>query len=1251
MLSQTMTRLFPCFLWGLTAGLPVIGLGQTSRLATYEHDQQTAFALSLSADLSRPAGEIPPHDVVVLYDTSASQLGAFRDDGLAALTAMLRDFSSQDRVQILMVDVAVTPVTSDWIDPLGADAQAALANIRQRTPLGASDLVLGLREAQQRLEDSAHARHIVYIGDAVSRLQLFGKDELTELTEALTAAQTSVSSFAIGPQRDLQLLAILANQTGGNVLVDHSDLLARDAGAVLAEIVKAPVFWPQEASLPSEFLETFPHRLPPLRGDRDSIVIGLAQRVEGGHARIVGMSDGAPAAIDWTLTMEPTNSDFASLPALIDMARRDDGVSLPTVGSAGLRETLRLLGEQAAELAQMAREALQRDERQDAHRLVAAALRIDPTNPTAHAIMHQLTESDGKRGSDAEVAEPAADDGGQAQLSEKTWFVQRVIDENAVLQDGVIEPAGPIDGVIFEPAQLRVAPAQAARQFDADGQFVDRVIARRQAQEGLLRTLVRNGIADARDSIRDDPDLAIQDLKLLLENVRRTPDVSEDLRSQLQNQVRSAIRTTARRQVEKQQLDAAAARSLAQAETRRGIAEATRLREEQIKGITDRFNHLMDERQYALANEAADVIAELAPDTVLSSAAVAKSDYVYNYDTLDRINVLKNRGFLATLMEVERSHIPFPDEPPLVYPPADFWEEITRKREKYKSIDLATPGSAEERIFKELETTTGVDFAETPLEEALRELEQVHGIDIYLDRVALDTAQIDPQAPISIELKEISLRSALKLILKELDLTYVIRDEVLQVTTVEEAEANPVTKVYPVGDLVVPIISGLGGGGGIGGIGGGGLGGALNGGGGGGFGGGGGGFGGGGLGGGGGGFGGGGLGGGGGGGFFDVDDPVSLQQKPAKALPQPIQLAESNPSPAAWQDFFRQQRGLPELQRVSAADVRETVRRLMAERDYSQIQAVIQAALVEGMAQPWMYEALGLALLADKAPVTEVERALLSAVDLGGTVDEMYYAATYLARIGLDRSALRLLRTIAATEPARAETYAMAPKLARRSHDPDGVRWACLGVLRQAWPLDQKDVEKEARLLANATILRLEADGRHDQALAFRRACENAVARDCIASVSWGGDADVDVLVKEPAGSVCSLRNRRTRSGGLLLNDGSSLGAESSSAEGIFETYVCAEALDGKYQVLVRPVWGHVAGGQVSVTVAVHYGTPQQQILTQQVVLADEPVLVEFELAGGRLRRTIGRTPNCYDRGLTPCARPGDSGPTTVGPQ
>jgi hypothetical protein len=61
--------------------------------------------------------------------------------------------------------------------------------------------------------------------------------------------------------------------------------------------------------------------------------------------------------------------------------------------------------------------------------------------------------------------------------------------------------------------------------------------------------------------------------------------------------------------------------------------------------------------------------------------------------------------------------------------------------------------------------------------------------------------------------------------LDQLELTYVVEDEVLKITSQDVAGELLITKVYPVGDLVVPIIGGGGGGGQGGGMMGGGMGG------------------------------------------------------------------------------------------------------------------------------------------------------------------------------------------------------------------------------------------------------------------------------------------------------------------------------------------------------------------------------------------------------------------------------------------
>ncbi|MDA0590319.1 MAG: hypothetical protein O3C17_20145, partial [Planctomycetota bacterium] len=69
-------------------------------------------------------------------------------------------------------------------------------------------------------------------------------------------------------------------------------------------------------------------------------------------------------------------------------------------------------------------------------------------------------------------------------------------------------------------------------------------------------------------------------------------------------------------------------------------------------------------------------------------------------------------------------------------------------------------------------------------------------------------------------LSGITLRSGLKILLKDLNLTYVIEDEVMKITTVDLANERLSTRVYPVGDLVVQLNAQALGGQGSGGLGG-----------------------------------------------------------------------------------------------------------------------------------------------------------------------------------------------------------------------------------------------------------------------------------------------------------------------------------------------------------------------------------------------------------------------------------------------
>ena len=108
------------------------------------------------------------------------------------------------------------------------------------------------------------------------------------------------------------------------------------------------------------------------------------------------------------------------------------------------------------------------------------------------------------------------------------------------------------------------------------------------------------------------------------------------------------------------------------------------------------------------------------------------------------------------------------------------------------------------RIEAALNTEATFDYLDQPLKDVVKDISFNHNIPILIDTKALEEFGIDTGRRITRSLKGIRLRSALRLMLRELELTYVIRDEVLQVTTPEVAVSALSTRFYCVAELLPP---------------------------------------------------------------------------------------------------------------------------------------------------------------------------------------------------------------------------------------------------------------------------------------------------------------------------------------------------------------------------------------------------------------------------------------------------------------
>lgn len=115
-----------------------------------------------------------------------------------------------------------------------------------------------------------------------------------------------------------------------------------------------------------------------------------------------------------------------------------------------------------------------------------------------------------------------------------------------------------------------------------------------------------------------------------------------------------------------------------------------------------------------------------------------------------------------------------------------------------KTVPVAT-GNAEVhgQIEQALSKKATFDFYELPLADAIDHISRTHELPILIDRVALEEIGLTDESEVNLSAKGVSLHSGLKLLLRDLELTYTIDDEHLQITTVEADESDhQLLKVY-----------------------------------------------------------------------------------------------------------------------------------------------------------------------------------------------------------------------------------------------------------------------------------------------------------------------------------------------------------------------------------------------------------------------------------------------------------------------
>ena len=393
------------------------------------------------------------------------------------------------------------------------------------------------------------------------------------------------------------------------------------------------------------------------------------------------------------------------------------------------------------------------------------------------------------------------------------------------------------------------APEPAPAEGDAT---LDKAARLEQIAKQQLTSGVTERIEQARGELnRGNPEAALNLLRLGLAAVQGDDSVPESVKRGLAARISAQIQATTRR-ADELDLSRAEAQRLQQAgEQTARILDQLETNQQTVNALMTRFDTLMAQGQYnVLFNGGTGNIAEaiapfaeafvyarqaraIEPQALAPTAGIQYSQYAGSLANEYANEQLKEYRFLLTMNDVTRAGVPFPDTITIEYPDAEHWRTISEKRiKRYESVSLDARDPKTTRILAELDKPVSIPFAaETPLEDVIKYLKSAtqspgleQGIPIYIDPVGLTEAEKTMASPITLNLEGVPLKRSLKLLLKQLELTYTVKDGLMTITSTTSKDQPTEIRVYPVADLAIIPFSLMGGGGG-GGMGGGGMGG------------------------------------------------------------------------------------------------------------------------------------------------------------------------------------------------------------------------------------------------------------------------------------------------------------------------------------------------------------------------------------------------------------------------------------------
>jgi tetratricopeptide (TPR) repeat protein len=782
------------------------------------------FALQLKPKLDAPPAR--PRDYAVLVDTSASKANGVLDLEKSIVAALADHIGADDRLAIWTVSNEPRSLTGGQFKRRG-ELATVVKTLSLEYPSGASNLKKGFADAAAAFQTNPSRQGVLLlIGDGKSLADPLDAAGRAALCDELVRKEVACFTVPVGPRLDPLNLHGFPNATGGRCVRLPASLSINEFLASLDAALAVPVLYPNYAKFSAEASELFPSRLPPLRADVPTLVVGkLKENATTLSYKIDGSVAGKQTTVQSTTKVPGSEPENYFLVGMVNQWREQKDRPALMQADRALAYAAERNQVARAELVAKAELALDQGMFAAASQLYKQASQLDPTSVDARNgadvarrmqdIMERVLDEQSKAPADKKLKaedvrlevrkryrdEMKFDKGGEQ--------IVRLGAGGAVRLTQAEQPAVPLQPVPPPPAQADVLGDVKARQAVAEQQQT---------------RIVDEAIRSANRLVETDPNGARELLKRTIDGVRNNPDISDRVRGGLGDRIERALASVDRRGVVVLRDQQQALEDAARVAARVGVEQLERNSEDRIRErmrvIHNLFDQARDQEAYRQAQAIRqDLIAQgrAVPPAVTAAYQIGQTRYHLREEL--ELKRLRQDRFLATMLQVEKSAVPFPDEPPVAFPPAAEWKALSDLRKA--RYEVTTLGTEIPKKTLELRETLGrvtkydgLDDPKFTLQDALDQLSAKYGVNFDVNEKAFKFEMVDdvlkkeianpPIPPLTASLGTI-IRKILSRIVVNSGATFIIRRDTIEITTGLFATSEKAIRVYPAGDLVLPI--------------------------------------------------------------------------------------------------------------------------------------------------------------------------------------------------------------------------------------------------------------------------------------------------------------------------------------------------------------------------------------------------------------------------------------------------------------